>query len=34
MEEKLNDVEIFSVLKLGIEYDNVTTWEKLERVEN
>ncbi len=33
MEEKLNDVEftndIFSVIKSGIEYDNVTAWEKV-----
>ena len=36
MEEKLNDVEftndISSVLKSGIEYDNVTAWEKVRNV--
>ena len=36
MEEKLNDVEftsdIFSVIKSGIEYDNITAWEKVSKV--
>ena len=33
MEEKLNDIEftndIFSVIRQGIEYDNVIAWEKV-----
>ena len=38
MEEKLNEVEftedVFSVLKSGIEYDNLTAWERVRKMLN